>query len=233
VNIGNGMYPTKGAAARLGVAFEALQPMFWEAVFTSPAQLQEKAASVRQALEAGGELRITHPNGTDLTMRIEGRPVFDSDGVVSAEDEARGGAALSVWLPAGEVFLAPVPGTAGQLVVDREVWEGEEIRGLRMTFQNGQMTTMTAESGIGKLQGDYAAAGEGKDLFALVDIGINPGLNPAELLNWMPAGMVTVGIGNNTWAGGDNNCQFGFDPHLPGATVTVDGVAIVENGELR
>jgi len=234
VNIGNAMYPTQAAAARLGVPLESLATMFWGAVFSDPGPLQEKAAAVRQTLEAGREVRVTHPNGTDLTFGIQGRPVFVSDGVISSEDEARGGAALSVWLPAGEVFLAPVPGTAnGQLVLDREFWEGEEIRGLRMTFAGGQMTAMTGESGMEKLQADYAVSGECRDLFSLLDVGINPGLGSAQLLNWMPAGMVTLGVGANIWADGDIECEFSFNPHLPGATLTVDGVPLVENGVLR
>ncbi len=234
VNIGNAMYPTQATAARLGVELETLASMFWGAVFTDPGQLQEKAAVVRQALEAGREVRVTHPNGTDLTFGIQGRPVFVSDGVISSEDEARGGAALSVWLPAGEVFLAPVPGTAnGQLVLDRESWEGEEIRGLRMTFEDGQMMAITGESGMEKFQADYAVSSGCRDLFSLLDIGINPGLDSAQLLNWMPAGMVTLGVGSNVWADGDIECEFSFNPHLPGATLTVDGVPIIENGVLR
>jgi len=234
VSIGNSLYPTPAAAARLGLELEALRAMFWGAVFTSPVELQEKAASIRQTLEGGSEVHITHPNGTDLTFGIEGRPVFVSDGVVSSEDQEVGGAGLSVWLPAGEVFLGPVAGTAnGQLVIDREFWEGEEILGLRMTFENGRMTAMTGESGLEKLQTDYAASGACRDLFSVLDVGINPGLDPTQVLNWVPAGMVSLGIGTNGWAGGDIDCEFGFNPHLPGATLTVDGVPIIENGMLR
>jgi hypothetical protein len=49
----------------------------------------------------------------------------------------------------------------------------------------------------------------------------------------MPAGMVTVGIGNNVWAGGDNNNAFGFPFFLPGSTVKVDGNVLVENGVFK
>lgn len=46
-------------------------------------------------------------------------------------------------------------------------------------------------------------------------------------------GMVTVSIGDNTWAGGNVKAGSGFSFHLPNATATIDGVNIVSNGELK
>ena len=48
-----------------------------------------------------------------------------------------------------------------------------------------------------------------------------------------PAGIVTVGIGSNTWAGGDNSVNFGWTGHLADATVTIDGETVVEGGSLK
>jgi hypothetical protein len=45
--------------------------------------------------------------------------------------------------------------------------------------------------------------------------------------------MVTVGIGGNDWAGGDNKMSYGYTDHIPGSTVTLDGRLIVENGVLK
>ncbi len=49
-------------------------------------------------------------------VRIEGHPVLVSDGVISAEEAKRGGGANQVWLPAGELYLAPVPEKAQERV---------------------------------------------------------------------------------------------------------------------
>jgi hypothetical protein len=54
-----------------------------------------------------------------------------------------------------------------------------------------------------------------------------------KLGNWVSAGMVSVGTGNNIWAGGTNNAVGGVDGHLAGATVKVDGKTVVENGVLK
>jgi leucyl aminopeptidase (aminopeptidase T) len=193
--------------------------------------------SLQGILASAKELRVTNPNGTDFKVGVAGRPVFVSDGVISDADTKRGGAATQVWLPAGEVFLTPVPGTAkGTVVVDRDFFQGKEIHNLRLTFAEGKVTSMKAESGLEPFQAYYDAAGAGRDEFGYVDIGINPGVRvPAgsRMVGFMPAGMVTVGIGNNTWAGGENDAPLGTTHFLPGSTVEVDGREIVADGVLK
>ena len=65
--------------------------------------------------------------------------------------------------------------------------------------------------------------------------GINPGIKVPEgspVNIWSRAGAVTVGVGNNTWAGGDNGTPFGLTPEVPKATLTVDGKELVKDGKL-
>ncbi len=50
---------------------------------------------------------------------------------------------------------------------------------------------------------------------------------------WVPAGTVTVGMGNNLWAGGNNRSTYGYYVSLTGTTVTMDGKPIIENGLLK
>jgi len=166
-------------------------------------KMQKTCSTVKGVLGSGKVVRITKPNGTDLTVRIEGRPVLISDGMISEEDLKAGYAACQVYLPAGEVFLAPIAGAAeGKVVVDRDFFGGQEVTGLTMIFKAGKMTSMSAKSGFERLKALYDAAGPGKDDFALIDIGVNPKLAEgagARILNYVRAGMVTVGIGNNVW----------------------------------
>ena len=82
----------------------------------------------------------------------------------------------------------------------------------------------------------YDAAGTGKDTFALVDLGINPQVKlpaNAAVVTWVPAGTVTVGWGNNVWAGGTNNTPYAYYVSMPGTTVTLDDKVIIENGQLK
>lgn len=236
VNLGNGMYPTAALADQYGISLEKLSSIFWDGVNTDFSELQAAGDKIKAILEAGTEMHITAPNGTDLKLAIAGRPVLVSDGVISDVEMEQGGAACRVWLPAGEVYLVPVPGSAeGTVVVDRHFYQDQEIRKLSLTFEAGKLTSMSAESGLEKLQERYDAASDGKDQFSVIDIGLNPNVRiPAgsRMVAWMPAGMVTFGFGSNTWAGGDNSADFALNPHLSGCTVKVDGKLIVEDGSL-
>jgi aminopeptidase len=237
VSLGNGLYPTDAQAKQFGLTKAELSDIFWKGVNTDYTKLEATGNKLKATLSAGKEVQITNANGTDLKLRIENRQVLASDGSLSADDLKKGYAASQVYLPAGEVFVSPVAGSAeGKVVVDRLFYQDKEILGITLTFLEGKLTSMTAKSGIESLKAMYDAAGSGKDEFAYIDLGINPDVKikpGSKLIAWMPTGMVTVGIGNNVWAGGDNNNPFGFPFFLPGSTVKVDGKVLVENGMLK
>lgn len=96
---------------------------------------------IRAMLEGRTEVRATAPNGTDLTLRIANPKILISDGAISPEEEAMGGASNTAWLPGGEVFFTPAPGSAtGTVVLDPFDYEGVPIEGLKLTLENGRMT---------------------------------------------------------------------------------------------
>ena len=238
VEVGNGLYPQDWLAGRYGMTVDDLAKTFWGGVNVDYTDLQARGAQVSAALSSGKELHIKDANGTDLKVRVEGRAYGVSDGIITDEDIKKGPAGLSVYLPAGEVYTTPVPGTAeGKVVVRKNYFEGKEINDLTLTFSAGKLTSMTGTGeGFALMKARYDAAGEGKDLFAVVDFGINPNVKlPADskVATWVPAGTVTVGVGNNVWAGGDNKTPYGYFVSLPGTTVTLDGRAVVEAGQLK
>jgi leucyl aminopeptidase (aminopeptidase T) len=132
--------------------------MFWTGVNIDYSQLQARGEQVKAAL-AGNEVHLTNPNGTDLKLRVQGRPVLVSDGLISADDLKRGGAALAVYLPAGEVYTTPVPGTAaGRIVDSRSFYRGKQIDNLTLTVAGGKVTAMTgAGPGYAGLKAEYDA----------------------------------------------------------------------------
>jgi aminopeptidase len=238
VGVGNGLYPTAYRAKQFGMTQDDLAKTFWEAVNSDYTAVQTTGEKVKTDLSAGKEVHITNPNGTDLTVKIEGRPFFVSDGIISPEDVKKGGPAVSVYLPAGEVYSTPVPGSAtGKVVETLTYFRGKEVNDLTLTFANGKLTAMTGSGpGFADLKAGYDAAGPGKEEFGFVDFGINPNLHvwpTSKIGNWVQAGMVTVGIGYNAWAGGDNKVSYNLETYLPGSTVTLDGKPVVEAGVLK
>lgn len=235
VNIGNDLYPTEWRAKRFDTPLDNFAKQFWEGVNIDYTNLQTTGDKAKTAL-VGKEVEITHPNGTNLKMNIEGRPVYISDGIISAEDVQTGN--LNVYLPAGEAAVTPVANSGdGKFIADKVYFNGKEVTNLTMTFEGGKMVSLTGEGpGFAALKADYDSRGAGKELLGFFDIGINPNYKLPEgnkLGNWVSAGVVTVGTGNNTWANGSNNVSAGFDGHLTGATVKIDGKTIVENGVLK
>lgn len=238
VELGNNLYPTAWRAERFGLSQDELARMFWEGVSMDYTGLQARGAQIRTALAGGNVVHVTNPNGTDLTFRIQGRKVGVSDGIISEEDRKEGGAALSVYLPAGDVFTTPVPGSAqGKLVDTGGSFRGKKIDNLTLTIADGKVTAMEGTGpGYADLKAMYDAADDARKAeFSFFNLGINPAvkLGQGAAGSWMPAGAVTVGTGSNGWAGGDNHSSIGQTVFLPGSTVTLDDKPIVENGELK
>ena len=124
----------------------------------------------------------------------------------------------------------------GKIVIDRYLLDGRLIRGLTLVFEKGVLTSMTAANDMSGLKASYDAAGGAKDRFGYIDIGVNPETRlpvGSGRIVWTAPGSVVIGFGDNRGFGGSNTSDFGFAAQLSGATVTVDGTAVVANGRLR
>jgi len=234
VNLGNGLYPTEAQAKEFNISVEQLTEIFWNGVSVDYTKLESTGKAVSKMFAAGKEVQITNTNGTDIKVSIENRKVLVSDGIASTEDLLAGSAARQIYLPAGEVFMSVVPGTAeGKVVVDHYFFDGNDIPGLTLIFKAGKLVSMTAKSGIEPLKARYDLAPAGKEELSSIDIGINPNVKmipSSDFVSWVISGMVTVSMGNNEWAGGDNSCTFGNSFFLPWSTLKIDGKVLIENG---
>ena len=159
-----------------------------------------------------------------------------SDGVISDADRKQADGMSSVFLPAGEVYVIAQRGSARGTLAMREAWsQHAKITGLKVGVADGRVTDFSARSGFEGLKTRYEKADEDKSAVGVIDIGINPEVAPpagSRLLPWSRAGLVTITFGNDQWAGGDNKSDFSFAVQLTDATVTVDGVTIVDRGKL-
>jgi leucyl aminopeptidase (aminopeptidase T) len=234
VNLGNDLYPTAALSSRLGVPQAQLAAAFWAAAAIAPATLRAKGDALRATFANGRQITLTHPNGTNLTLGVDAARGFTSDGVVK---DGQGGAGGQTWLPAGEYIVPATAGTAdGKVVIDKLVWDGRVVEGLTLTYSRGRLTSMTAASDIAGLRAFYDRAGGGKDQFAYIDIGLNPESKfpvGTGRVVWTVPGSIVVGLGDNRAFGGTNASDFGLAAQLGGATLKVDGKAVLENGQLK
>ncbi len=239
VDIGNGLYPAAWRAERMGLDQAALSKMFWEGLNVDYTALQTRAGEIQAKLAGARDVHVTHSNGTDLKFSIAGRKVVSSDGLISEADRKAGGAALAVYLPAGEVMTSAVPGSAsGKLVDSLNFYNGKPIENLTVEFADGKLVSMTGSgAGFADFKAAYdAVQAPGKDLFGAFDLGINPNITlpaDAKVGNWVPAGTVSVGFGTDVWAGGSNAAPFDYYANLTGATVTLDDAVVVDKGALK
>jgi aminopeptidase len=184
VEINNGLYPAAWRAKRFGTSEDELARIFWQGVNVDYANLQARGRELEKKLRAGNEVYITAANGTDLKVRIAGRPVIVSDGIISSEDKKRGGTAAWAYLPAGDVYVTPVAGTArGKVVIPQQFFDGREVRDLALTFKDGKLTSMSGGGpGYAGLKAQYDAVNDQRKAdFAVVDLGINESLKPRAL----------------------------------------------------
>ncbi len=234
--LGNGLYPSAARARQAGLTQDELAQLFRAGLDVDYRAMRAAGERLQKVFAAGKTVKLASPGGTDLTLGIAGRPATVSDGILD-ERQRSGGAPPWTWLPAGEVYLVPVPGSAaGKIVLDRYLYEGKEVRGLTLTVKAGKLVALEAKSGGEALQAAYNAAEAGKEIVSSLDIGINPNVKlPAGCLlqTNVPAGMVTVGLGNNTWAGGDVKIPFSLPLFASDSTLAVDGTAVVARGVLK
>ncbi len=186
------------------------------------ARLEAVAAGLLERLAGTEQIRITGRAGTDLTLRIGGRP-WRTDALALEPGQMAN-------YPGGEVFVAPhSDGADGTLVADLTVpytVEGLVDAPVTLRFEAGRVTSITGGRAAELLQSLVEGAGAGADVIAELGIGFNPTVAPRGhvMLDEKAAGTAHVAIGRNTGPyGGDNEAAIHVDCIFSGPRVEADG----------
>ncbi len=176
--------------------------------------------AVLEQVEGADEVRVTAPNGTDITFEPGDRSWRDDTGMVHDD----GGFSN---LPAGEVFVSPETAN-GTYVVDGTMrpyglLEGRE---LRFEVEDGYVTDI-GDEGV-REEVEAAAEEVGRDAYNLAELGIGTNVGVAELvgstlLDEKAAGTVHVAIGDDAGIGGDTDAPIHSDGVIRDPTVYADG----------
>tara|TARA_Y100000310_G_C20702833_1_gene831565 strand:- start:6874 stop:7872 length:999 start_codon:yes stop_codon:yes gene_type:complete len=188
-------------------------------------KVHEKLANV---IDNGKKVRIQTDLGTDFSFSIDGREGFGRDSGLFTRKGTFGN------LPTGEIFAAPVEGTAkGIFVVDASFGGiGKLERPLKIFVENGYAVKVEGEKAetlnilldsVGKEARNIAEFGIGTNEKAKITGNI--------LEDEKVVGTCHIALGNNAGFGGKVNVQLHLDGIIKKPTIFVDGKKVVENGE--
>ena len=224
-------YATRERAKSYKLSLAAWQKMLLAASSIDYAALKDKVTQLAPLLR-NGEVKITAPNGTNLTLQLGGREPYAEDCIVDANDLDHGRNVANI--PGGSLSACPDETKGdGTVVFDRpSAYMGKWVGGVRFDFKDGALTNYQARLNASVFKAGYEKATGDKSKVALVGIGLNPKAKTGFLQDSIAEGAVTVAIGGNDDVGGSNKTDYYYPGVLTKATLTVDGNVIVKNGKL-
>lgn len=161
------LYPTPAAAQAARMSTEAYERFVYGAMFLDDPdpgarwrELGAKQQRLVDRLDTASEVHITGP-GTDLRLRVTGRPWANSDGTRN--------------MPSGEVFTSPIEDSAEGVIrfgVPSGV-RGSIVEDVTMRFEAGKVVEATAKRGQDLLDAQLATD-EGARYLGEIGIGTNP-----------------------------------------------------------
>jgi len=165
-------------------------------------------------------VRVTAPNGTDVTFHPGDREWLQDTGIVH---EAGGFSNL----PAGETFVSPET-VDGTYVVDGTMMPYGRLDGreLRFEVEDGFVTDISDDEV--REQVEAGAEEVGRDAYNLAELGIGTNVAVTELvgsvlLDEKAAGTVHIAIGDDAGIGGDTDAPLHLDGIITDPTVYADG----------
>jgi len=215
-----------------------IDSLYVAAMAVPPAELEARMAAIDRAIR-GKTVRITAPNGTNLSFRIPADAwVHRNTGDVSL---AKVASARTIRDREEELPASVYRTTALTDVEGRAVgYASFDTRGpiLDAIFAGNRVSRLVSARGGEALVASWQSRSGDKAVPSEFVIGTNPALPAVLPSGFMPyygygAGIVRVSFGDNWESGGKNRVPGHLETLLfiPQATVVADGVVIVRNGE--
>jgi leucyl aminopeptidase (aminopeptidase T) len=172
--------------------------------------------------------RVTSKAGTDITMSIEGRLKGRDTGLLHKRGDFGN-------LPAGEVYVAPVEGSAeGTLVFDGTIASvGVLKKPVAVTVKEGFATNITGGREAKKFN-TLLSSVQKKEAYNVAELGV--GCNPKARLIGNPledekvVGTVHVALGDNSTIGGNVQAGIHLDGIMLKPTMFLDDKIVIKDG---
>lgn len=179
---------------------------------------------LKKLLSQSKKIEITSSAGTALTTDIRSNKVYNDSGLIPVGELGN--------LPGGEVFFAPLLGSAqGTIVIDGSIADDILDEPITITVKDGLATRITGGTAARNLKQALTAAGPLAFSVAEIGIGTNPTaqISPNLLEAEKAYGTVHIAFGNSSAIGGEINVPVHIDGLVAEPTVRVDGKVILKD----
>jgi len=187
--------------------------------------IADACAAMLESVAGAAEIRITSPQGTDITFEPGERAWRDDTGLVREAGDFSN-------LPAGEVFVSPETAN-GTYVVDGTMMPYGALDGRKLEFEveDGYVTDISDDGVREEIEAAAAEAEPDESgrnpAYNLAELGIGTNVAVTELvgsvlLDEKAAGTVHIAIGDDASIGGETDAPLHLDGILREPTVYAD-----------
>lgn len=186
--------------------------------------IREESSRILDRIDDVEEIRVTTPQGTDVTFYPGDREWLADTGIIHDAGQFAN-------LPTGEVFVSPERAD-GRVVVDGAMAPHgrlEDGQTVEFTIENGLVTDVGDEQLREELKRAAEQVGDAAYNVAELGVGTNVGVTDlvgSVLLDEKAGGTVHIAIGDDHAIGGDVEAPIHLDGILLEVTVYVDGEKI-------
>lgn len=196
-------------------------------------EVQRLSERLAEVMRGARRARMTTPEGTDITVSLEGRKIITLYGMARRSGE-------NCALPDGETVVSPLEGSAEGVLVNPFTIEKREIafprEPVRVEVRAGRIASITGGSEAEFLAQVVEKAGEAARNIAEFALGTNPecrlGANAKMREAKKAWGTAHIGIGDNKSLGGSVDAPLHIDLIFKNPTVTADDVVLVKDGKV-
>ncbi|MFB6186486.1 MAG: aminopeptidase, partial [Halobacteriaceae archaeon] len=211
------------AGARVATLPGITDTVFETGLNTDYESIKNQCDLLYEKLKSASEVRVTSPQGTDITFTVGEREWMRDTGIVHNPGEMSN-------LPAGEVFVSP-ESASGRYVVDGTMMPYGKLEDDHLEFEveDGYVTKISDDKI--REQVESAADEVGDAAYNIAELGIGTNIAVTDLvgsvlLDEKAAGTVHIAIGDDASIGGNVEAPIHLDGILRHPSVFVDGEAI-------
>ncbi|MFC1957580.1 aminopeptidase [Chloroflexota bacterium] len=194
-------------------------------------KIKELSQRLQEVFTSGKEARLTTPDGTDITVSLEGRQSAILTGMASEPGQF-------CAFPDGETAIAPVEGSAHGILVNPFCVEKEEFGFIKepisLKVEAGKVVAVEGGILASQIRGFLETLGDTAGNIAELAMGTNPksrvGITIRETKKaW---GTAHVALGDNRSLGGNVESPLHMDMIFRQPTLSIDGQAVLKDGQI-